>query len=207
MPRTKALALAFRLLDLAYFRAGSEVYARTNKSYGLATIRKEHAVVHHNGTVEFQYPAKSGQFRQVTVNDGAIRTGVTMLKRRQGGRELLAYRDAAGWHDIKTSDVQEIVHDLLGDDATPKDFRTWHATVLAAQALAAAGDPPSSDVARQRVMTAVVREVATSLGNTPAVARSSYIDARLFDLWERGKTIGHTRSQSAAETAVLELLG
>ena len=207
MPRTKALALAFRLLDLAYFRAGSEVYARTNKSYGLATIRKEHAVVHTDGTVEFQYPAKSGQLRQVTVDDEAVRAGVTMLKRRQGGKELLAYREGAVWRDIRSSDVQEVVHDLLGDDATPKDFRTWHATVLAAQALAAAGDPPSSAAARRRVMAAVVREVATALGNTPAVARKSYIDARLFDLWERGKTIGRTRSQSAAETAVLELLG
>ncbi len=206
MPRDKALALAFRLLDLAYFRAGSEVYARANKSYGLATIRKEHAVVHTDGTVEFQYPAKSGQLRQVTVDDDAVRAGITMLKRRQGGKELLAYRDGVGWRDIKSSDVQEVVHDLLGDDATPKDFRTWHATVLAAQGLAAAGEPPSSNAAQRRVLAAVVREVAAALGNTPAVARKSYIDARLFDLWERGKTIGRPRSQSAAESAVLKLL-
>lgn len=206
MPRDKALALAFRLLDLAYFRAGSEVYARTNNSFGLATIRKEHAVVHTDGTVEFQYPAKSGQIRQVVVDDDAVRAGVTMLKRRQRGRDLLAYQGDTGWCDITSADVQEAVHDLLGQDATPKDFRTWHATVLAARALADAGEPPSSATARRRVTAGVVREVASALGNTPAVARKSYIDARLFDLWEHGQTIGPTRTHSAAERKVLELL-
>ncbi|WP_454044314.1 DNA topoisomerase IB [Cellulosimicrobium sp. Marseille-Q8652] len=211
MGREKVLALAFRLLDLAYFRAGGEVYAKQNKSYGLATIRKEHARVRRDGSVHFHYPAKSGQVRDVVVEDPVVAELVSTLKRRRGGVELLAWReDVAGravWHDVTSADVQAAIKERLGPDATPKDFRTWHATVLAARALADAGAAPRSDRARRRIVTAIVKDVAEELGNTPAVARSSYIDPRLFDLWERGETIGSTRSPSRAEREVLELLG
>lgn len=211
MPRAKVLALAFRLLDEAYFRAGGEIYAKQHGSYGLATIRKEHATVRRDGSVHFRYPAKSGQVRDALVEDPVVAELVTTLKRRRGGEDLLAWRDgssgAATWYDVTSADVQDDIKDRLGDDATPKDFRTWHATVLAARALADVGAPPASDRARRRVVAEIVRDVAAELGNTPAVARSSYIDPRLFDLWERGETIGATRSRSRAESAVLELLG
>lgn len=215
MPREKALALAFRLLDLAYFRAGGEVYAKQNKSYGLATIRTEHARVRRDGSVHFHYPAKSGQVRDVVVDDPVVAELVTTLKRRRpggGSRELLAWREElpggrGTWHDVTSADVQAGIKERLGDDATPKDFRTWHATVLAARALADAGAAPASERARRRVVTGIVKDVAEELGNTPAVARSSYIDPRLFDLWERGETIGATRSSARAEREVLELLG
>ena len=215
MPRDKVLALAFRLLDLAYFRAGGEIYAKQNNSYGLATIRKEHARVRRDGSVHFHYPAKSGQVRDVVVDDPVVAELVTTLKRRRGGVELLAWREEAPggrpgpvrWHDVTSADVQAGIKERLGDDASPKDFRTWHATVLAARALADAGAAPASERGRRRVVTSIVKDVAEELGNTPAVARSSYIDPRLFDLWERGETIGSTRSQARAEREVLELLG
>ncbi|PFG42665.1 DNA topoisomerase IB [Isoptericola jiangsuensis] len=210
LPRPKALALAFRLLDEAYFRAGGEVYARRHRSFGLATIRKEHATVRRDGSVHFRYPAKSGQVRDVLVEDPVVAQVVSTLKRRRGGAELLAWREERSrggvvWHDVSSADVQRDVKDRLGEDATPKDFRTWHATVLTARALAAV-EPPSSERGRRRVVTGIVRDVAEELGNTPAVARSSYIDPRLFDLWEQGRTIGGVSSRSAAERAVLELL-
>ncbi|MEU2202688.1 DNA topoisomerase IB [Isoptericola sp. NPDC019482] len=207
--RRRVLALAFRLLDDAYFRAGGEVYAAKHRSYGLATIRKEHATVRRDGSVHFRYPAKSGQLRDVLVEDPVVAALVTTLKRRRGGTDLLAWRDddGAGWHDVTSADVQATVKDRLGEDATPKDFRTWHATVLAARALADVGAPPRSQRARRRVVAEIVRDVAEELGNTPAVARASYIDPRLVDLWEHGETIGPTRTRSAAERAVLDLLG
>lgn len=206
--RRRVLALAFRLLDDAYFRAGGEVYAAKHRSYGLATIRKEHATVRRDGSVHFRYPAKSGQLRDVLVEDPVVASLITTLKRRRGGVDLLAWReDGAGWHDVTSADVQADVKERLGDDATPKDFRTWHATVLAARALADAGAPPRSQRARRRVVADVVRDVAEELGNTPAVARASYVDPRLADLWEHGETIGPTRTRSAAERAVLDLLG
>ncbi|GIJ00323.1 DNA topoisomerase IB [Sediminihabitans luteus] len=215
MGRDRVLALAFRLLDTAYFRAGSESYARENASYGLATVRKEHASVRADGTVRFRYPAKSGQVRDVVVDDPQVAAAVTTLRRRRGDGDLLVWHDeaedrAAGhvvWHDVTSGDVQAHVKELLGPDATPKDLRTWHATVLAAQALAQAGAPPTSERGRRAVLAQVYRDVAAELGNTPAVARSSYVDPRLVDEWTRGVTIARTRSTARAEREVLELLG
>lgn len=207
MPRERALALAFRLLDQAYFRAGSEVYARRNRSFGLATIRRQHTEILDARSVRFTYPAKSGQERDVVVHDAAVRDAVAVLLRRAGGRRLLTWHDDDGWHPVTSADIQADVKDRLGQDATPKDFRTWHATVLAARALADAGPAPDGDRARRAVVAGVVREVAQDLGNTPAVARASYIDPRLVDLWEQGETIGPTRGARQAEQRVLRLLG
>ncbi len=207
-PRTKALALSFRLLDLAYFRAGNETYARTNGSYGLATLKREHVQVRSDKSVRFLYPAKSAQVRDVVVDDPEVARLVTSLRRRSGGgEELLAWREGKTWYDITSADVTGYVKTVLGDDASPKDFRTWHATVLAARGLATAGPPPRSERARRKVVTGVVQDVADALGNTPAVCRASYIDARLVDHWERGETIGPTRTREQAERAVLDLLG
>ncbi len=205
-PRQKVLALAFRLLDDAYFRAGGEVYARDNGSFGLATIRRDHVRVEGDG-VTFVYPAKSGQERTAHVDDLEIRDLVRALRDRDDdGEELLAWQDDDGaWHDVGTADVVEYVKDRLGPEARPKDFRTWHATVLAAAALGEV-DPPRSERGRRRVVSQVVREVAEELGNTPAVCRASYIDPRLVDLWERGRSIGRRRTRGGAEKATIELL-
>ena len=211
--RDKALALAFRLLDLAYLRVGGEGYAARHGSYGLATLRKDHVRVlppvtqDDPGRVHLHFPAKSGQVRDTVVEDDDVARLVrTLVRRRDDSDELLAWRDDAGWHDVTSADVSAYVKARLGEDATPKDFRTWHATVLAARGLAAAGAAPSSDRARRRVVTRVVQDVADELGNTPAVCRASYIDPRVVDLWERGTTIRPTRSQAVAERETLALL-
>lgn len=211
MPRDKALALAFRLLDRAYLRVGTEGYTRRHGSFGLATLRREHVRVLPDedgrpGAVHLVFPAKSGQVRDTVVDDEVVADLVrTLLRRRDPGPELLAWRDDDEWHDVTSADVGRYVRDRLGE-ATPKDFRTWHATVLAARGLAAAGPPPRSDRARRRVVASVVKDVAEELGNTPAVARASYIDPRVLDLWERGTTIAPTRSHQVAERRTLELL-
>ena len=204
--RAKVLALAFRLLDEAYFRAGGEMYAKENGSFGLATIRREHVTV-RGAEVWFGYPAKSGQWRESQVVDPVVASIVRGLVRRDDPNpELLAWQDEAGaWHDVTAADIQDDVKARLGPGARPKDFRTWHATVLAAQALAAV-EPPRAERARRRVVAQVVREVSEELGNTPAVCRASYIDPRLIDLWEAGRTIGRRRTRAAAERAVAELL-
>ncbi|MBO3087673.1 DNA topoisomerase IB [Cellulomonas dongxiuzhuiae] len=211
MPRDKALALAFRLLDRAYLRVGTEGYTRRHGSFGLATLRREHVRVLPDedgrpGAVHLVFPAKSGQVRDTVVDDEVVAELVrTLLRRRDESPELLAWRDDAGWHDVTSADVGRYVRDRLGE-ATPKDFRTWHATVLAARGLADAGPPPRSERARRRVVASVVKDVAEELGNTPTVARSSYIDPRVVDLWERGETIAPTRSQQVAERRTLALL-
>ena len=207
LDRPKALALAFRLLDEAYFRAGGETYAKENGSFGLATLRREHVRVADDG-VWFAYPAKSGQWREAQVRDADVREVVgALLERDDDHPELLAWRNGDGaWHDVTTADILEDVKDRLGPQARPKDFRTWHATVLAAAALAQQ-EVPRSERARRRVVAQVVREVAEELGNTPAVCRASYIDPRIIDLWERGQGIGRRRTRAGAERALVALLG
>lgn len=204
--RAKVLALAFRLLDDAYFRPGGEAYAKENGSFGLATLRRRHVRVDGDG-VWFAYPAKSGQWREAAVADPVVRRVVRgLLGRDDDGPDLLAWQDDDGaWHDVTTADVLEDVKARLGPEARPKDFRTWHATVLAAAALAG-HDVPTSERGRRRVVAQVIREVAEELGNTPAVCRASYVDPRVVDLWERGRTIGRRRTRAAAERAVVDLL-
>jgi len=207
LDRTKVLALAFRLLDEAYFRAGGETYAKENGSFGLATLRREHVRVADDG-VWFAYPAKSGQWREARVADPQVRDAArALLDRDDDQPDLLAWRNDDGtWHDVTSTDILGDVKARLGPEARPKDFRTWHATVLAAAGLAQ-HEVPRSERARRRVVAQVVREVAEELGNTPAVCRASYIDPRIIDLWERGQSIGRRRTRAAAERALIELLG
>ncbi len=230
MSREHVLAAAFRLLDLGLFRVGGESYAADNGSFGLATLRRQHVKVTDEG-ITFDYTAKHGQRRRLVLQDESCAEVVRTLKRRRDrSEELLAWRTVEGgrtrWRDVTSGDVNDYVQEVVGPDTTAKDFRTWHATVLAARALADAG--PAEDLSRTRrarTVTAVMREVSEHLGNTPSVARASYVDPRVVDLWEDGISIAPVvtalgaegsadvapgerteDAQDALERAVLELL-
>jgi DNA topoisomerase-1 len=219
MPAERALAAAFRLLDLGFFRIGGETYAEANGSYGLATIEKQHVRV-EGDLVVFEYTAKSGRERLVAVADEPVRDAVQLLRRRRGGGpELLAYRDGRTWRDVTSADINAYVKDVVGGEVSAKDFRTWHATVLAAVALAVSTQAAGSPTARKRAVARAMTEVAQYLGNTPAVARASYVDPRVVDLFEDGVTIepslkrlgegasfGEPATHGAIERAVLRLL-
>jgi DNA topoisomerase-1 len=213
------LALAVRLLDRGFFRIGSEDYAVTNETYGLATMKKRHVRV-RDGVLYFDYPAKHGKRRVQAVVDPDVGGDICRLKKRRGGGdELLAYRSAppAGrWVDVKSADINTWLKQATGEDVSAKDFRTWGATVLAAVGLAVS-PVPDTKTARKRAVTRVVKEVAYYLGNTPAVARASYIDPRTFERYAEGITIAGaipelaeggdgTAIQGQVEAAVLELL-
>ena len=172
LSRERVLAAAVRLIDLGFFRSGSDEYAADNGTFGLATIRREHVTCHQD-EITFEYVGKSGK------------------------RHL---------------------RDISGGDFTAKDFRTWHATVLAAVGLAVS-QAAESPTARKRAITRVVQEVAEYLGNTPAVARASYIDPRVIARYEGGITIassladlgkgrefGDVATKGHAERALLKLL-
>ncbi|HWI21390.1 MAG TPA: DNA topoisomerase IB [Baekduia sp.] len=198
--RDQALALAIRMLDLGLFRIGGEAYADMNGSYGLATLEKSHVSV-DGKRVSFDYPAKSGQRRHSSMTDARAAALVkTLLQRRGGGRELLAYRQDGSWRDVVTADINGWLKEIAGEDVTAKTFRTWHATVLAAVGLAAA-DATSTRAGRKRVVNSVVKEVAHELGNTPAVARKSYIDPRVLDRYGAGETIKLTRADNLDDPA------
>ncbi|MGD1236959.1 DNA topoisomerase IB [Mycobacterium seoulense] len=188
LTRKRVLALALRLLDRGYFRAGGEQYAEENESYGLATLLCEHVVVRRDA-VEFDFPAKSGVRRTVEIEDPEVVRAVRALMRRPERTErLLVCRNASGWMDVRSDDLNARFKELVGDEYTVKDLRTWHGTVLAAAAFADA-DPAVSRRVAKRVESAVMKEVAEELGNTPAVARGSYVDPRVVTGYEQGLTI------------------
>jgi DNA topoisomerase I len=141
----------------------------------------------------------------------------TLKARRGGGPELLAFKRGGRWVDVRSGDINLWLKDVTGLDISAKDFRTWGATVLAAVALAVSGDAPATPTGRKRAATRAVKEVAGYLGNTPAVARASYIDPRVLERFEEGRTIHRalgglgdpgdaTAIQGPVEEAVLELL-
>jgi DNA topoisomerase IB len=219
LTRERVLACATRLLDLGFFRIGSEDYAERNQSYGLATMRKRHVSVQGEEVV-FDYEAKGGKRQIHAIADHDVRDVIARLKRRRGGgNELLAYREGGRWHSARSEDINAYVKQVTARDFTAKDFRTWNATVLAATALAVRGEPETTRTARRRAVTAAVKQVAAYLGNTPAVCRASYIDPRVLDRYRSGWTIRGVleeiggepeledpRKRARIEAAVLDLL-
>lgn len=188
LTRDRVLALALHLMDRGYFRSGGEQYAEDNDSYGLATLLCEHVSVRRNAA-SFDYPAKSGVQRTLQIEDAEVVRAVRALLRRNGRSDrLLVCRTASGWVDLHADDINERFKELVGDDYSVKDLRTWHGTVLAAEAFVDA-DPPGSKRAIKRIEVAVMNEVAETLGNTPAVARGSYVDPRVVAGYEQGLTI------------------
>jgi DNA topoisomerase I len=189
MPREKVLACAVRLLDRGFFRIGSEDYAEENDTYGVATMQKRHVSV-SGDEVTFDYEAKGNQRRLQSIGNPDVAEIVRELKRRRGGGdELLAYRRGRRWVDVKSADVNQYVKAAAGGDFSAKDFRTWSGTVLAAVALAVSAPADGTGSSRKRAKTRAIKEVARYLGNTPAIARSSYIDPRVFDRFDGGLTI------------------
>lgn len=211
----RVLALAVRLLDLGFFRIGSEDYAERNESYGLTTMLRKH-VSFGEREVVFDFPAKSGQRRVQAIADPDALAMLAALKRRRAGSQLLAYRSGDGWRELAAEEVNAYLKRYSGGDFTAKDFRTWNATVLAAVALAGAGQTQRR-AAREREVKQAIKTVAAYLGNTPAVCRASYVDPRVIDRFQAGMTIapaigragpdlGKPRVRARIEGAVLELL-
>ena len=218
LARERVLACAVRLLDVGFFRIGSDDYAERNESFGLTTMLRKHVTIDGELLV-FDFPAKSGQRRVQAIADGDALEVVGELKRRRGGTQLLAYREDGAWSELHADEVNDYIKRRSGGDFTAKDFRTWNATVLASVALAAQ-DEEKTRAARERRIGAAVKTVAAYLGNTPAVARASYIDPRVIDRYRAGATIApalaelpygepdlaQMRIRARVEAAVLELL-
>ncbi len=210
----RACATAARLLDLGYFRIGNDVYADSNGSFGLTTLQRHH-VRKQGGTLVFDFEGKSGVEHRIEIDDPHALEALEMMRRRRGGEQLLAYKDGRSWRDLHSTHVNDYLRRTTGEEHTAKDFRTWHATVIAAAALAQSEEPGDTKASRKRAVAAAMREVADFLGNTPTLARSSYVDPRVIDLYEEGVTIAGTarrrydtvdQRQAALERAVLRLL-
>ena len=216
MPLERACAAAVRLLDLGYFRIGNDVYADENGSFGLTTLERRH-VRRHQRALVFAFVGKSGVEHEITIDDAVVIDAIEIMRRRRGTEDnrLLSYKHGRTWRSLLPDLVNDYIRDSTGLESTAKDFRTWHATVLAAAALAETTEPGQTKASQKRAVTAAMKEVSQFLGNTPALAKSSYVDPRVVDAYLRGKTIERAtrrhydntdERQAALERATLKLL-
>ncbi|MEV0724504.1 DNA topoisomerase IB [Micromonospora purpureochromogenes] len=206
--RDRVLATVARLLDMGMFRVGNDQYAvGEDATFGVSTLRPEHARS-RGGCVVFEFPAKGGIEQVRRIEDEELCQVLTNLRRRRRAEDrLFGYWDGQQWRDVRSDEVNEYLRHASGGEMTAKDFRTWHATVLAATELATVGVQRSA-TARKKAVAGVMKEVAELLGNTPTVARTSYVDPRVVDLYHDGVVapVRPDTPKPEAERTVLELL-
>ncbi|WP_438354576.1 DNA topoisomerase IB [Microbacterium sp. CJ88] len=201
LTRERTLAVAFRLLDQAAPRVGSTAYLKANGSRGLTTLQRRDAAV-DGSVVTLSFPAKSGKRALLRVDDADLASAVSELSAGRPGAPLLAYRRGRKRVALGAGDVNTHLRALTGGPFTAKDFRTLRGTVSAAEALARIGTVDTKRALAEAERLAV-RATADALGNTPAVARSSYIDPRVFREYRKGRVLSLDGSRDAAIRALL----
>jgi len=185
-PQQKVLAMVVALMDHSLLRVGNETYRQQNRSYGLTTLRNHHVRFLDGGRAHIAFRGKGGQ-RQETVIDDRRLVQLVRRCRELPGQCLFQYRDDAGnVQPVQSNQVNDYLHEVMGEAFTAKDFRTWGGTVAAMRALAGLGAAAASERECGSQQLQVVREVAKLLGNTPAVCRKAYIDPCVFDGWRDG---------------------
>ncbi|MBG0738059.1 DNA topoisomerase IB [Paeniglutamicibacter antarcticus] len=194
MGRERVLAAAFRMLDSGSLRVGSERYTNDNGSRGLATLLCAHVTV-KGDTLCLNFPAKSGKTWTSEITDPDLAAIVRTLKRRGGKARLLAYKDGRSWHPVTSAEINAYVKDHTGEDFTAKDFRTLRGTAAAAASLGRIG-PQKKVTDRKKAISRAIEDAAQVLGNTPTIARKSYVDPRLLDHYTAGETVDPHRPDS-----------
>jgi DNA topoisomerase-1 len=197
LPREKVLATVVHLLEATLIRVGSDEYARSNKSYGLTTLKNRHVDV--DGTaLRFNFKGKSGKVWKLSVRDRRI-AKVIRACQELPGQELFQYVDESGANcDVTSADVNAYLREISGADITAKDFRTWHGTVLAAIALQEFEKFDSQASAKRNVREAI-QSVASRLGNTPTICRKCYIHPEIFASYAEGSLLIEVKDQVEAE--------
>lgn len=194
LPREKVLATIVYLLEATMMRVGNEEYARTNKSFGLTTLRNRHAKV-DGSDVEFSFRGKSGVYHKVKVHDRRL-ARIVARSRDLPGQELFQYVDEDGaTHSIDSSDVNDYLRAITGEDYTAKDFRTWSGTVLAALALQEFEKFDSEAQAKKNIVRAI-ESVAEKLGNTPSICRKCYVHPAVLDAYLEGAALEVLRERT-----------
>lgn len=184
LDKDKVLACVVQLMDQAYFRVGNDIYAKENQSYGITTLRSKHTEV-KGDTIIFEFTGKSGQEQLKKVTDRTLARVVRRLDNLPGYEVFKYYDNDGNLQQIHSKDVNEYIKTHMGEEFTAKDFRTWGGTVLASAEFVNA-DVPETQKDRKKAVSACVKRVAKKLGNTPAVARSSYIDPRIIEAYNGG---------------------
>jgi DNA topoisomerase I len=216
LDREKVLAAMTRLMNAAFFRVGDERYARKNTTYGIATLRRKHLSI-EGDTLIFEYTGKWGQQQRKVVTDARLRRVVEECVELPGNEVFKYYDDSGEIKDVKSRDLNAYVKEVMGPEFTPKDFRTWAGTLIAAVKLAEVGATDDPKAAEKNVLEAV-DDVARRLGNTRDIARASYISPRVIDHYLEGSVVEHHAEQleeiiaaeqedlTEAEKALLRLL-
>jgi DNA topoisomerase-1 len=200
LPREKVLATIVYLLEATMMRIGNDEYARENKSYGLTTLRNRHVRI-DGGEVEFRFRGKSGVYHDVKVHDRRL-ARIIQRTRDLPGQDLFQYLDEDGeTHTVGSSDVNDYLRTITGEDYTAKDFRTWSGTVLAAMALQEFEAVDSDAQAKKNVVRAI-ESVAERLGNTPSVCRKCYVHPAVLDAYLDGTMLEGLRAR--AEESLVE---
>lgn len=193
--RERVLAAAFRMLDSGSLRVGSERYTNENGSRGLATLLCAHVRVRKD-RILLSFPAKSGKDWESEIRDPDLAALLRLLKRRGSNARLLAYKEGRTWRPVTSADINAYVKERTGSDFTAKDFRTLRGTAAAAASLARTGALRTA-AKRKRAISRAMAEAAETLGNTPSIARKSYVDPRVVDHYHDGETIDPKRLDSA----------
>jgi DNA topoisomerase IB len=208
-PQDKVLAIVVALLAETLVRVGNTEYARDNRSYGLTTLRNRHLELVKGGRARMRFRGKSGQQHEVDIDDKRL-VGLIKGCQQLPGQALFQYRDDDGTlQPVDSGQVNAYLRDAMGTDFSAKDFRTWGGTVAALRQFAATALPEApSERALAALQKEVVCEVATLLGNTPAVCRKAYIDPSVFDGWRDGSLakLAGLRGQRQWEQATLKFL-
>jgi DNA topoisomerase-1 len=185
LPREKVLAAIVHLLDTSLIRVGNDEYAKHNKSYGLTTLKDQHAEV-NGDKLRFVFTGKSGKSWRLALKDRRVAKIIKALQDLPGQR-LFQYEDDDGApQSVSSTDVNAYLREISGSDISAKDFRTWGGTVLAAAALSAFDKPDTAMLAKANIKAAI-DEVAGSLGNTPAICRKCYVHPALLEAYENGE--------------------
>jgi len=184
-------ALALRLINLGWFRVGTERYARTTRTFGITTLRKGHVSV-RGSRITFKYRGKHRVLVRTAIIDEELADAMKTLLALPGGRQLFRYDIDGSLYNLTGARLNDYIEDHMGDEFTAKDFRTWGGTLIAAIALAEHRLPETETEAR-KVVAGVMRAVGAKLGNTPAVARSSYVSPAVVEQYLDGRTIDDFR--------------
>jgi DNA topoisomerase I len=184
-------ALAVRLIDLGWFRVGSDRYAKKHRTFGITTLKKGHVTI-RGSRVSFKYRGKQRLWVRTALVDAELATAMRELRALEGGSRLFRYRTDDEVYNLSARKLNEYIQEHMGHEFTAKDFRTWGGTLTAAIRLAERGVAETETEAKRSV-AAVMRAVGERLGNTPAVARSSYVSPAVVDQYLDGRTIDDFR--------------
>ena len=200
------LAHAVTLINRSWFRVGSETYARSARTYGVSTLRKRHVEV-RGSKLRFTFRAKHRTLVRATLVDPELAQAIRQLIDLPGGARLFRFQDETGLRNLTAPLLNDYLAEHLGGGFTAKDFRTWGGSLTAAVALAEHG-PPTSETDATRAIAAAMRRVGAELGNTPAVARSSYVSPAVLEQFREGRTLEHFRGRTerrlSAQTVALD---